>query len=94
MPPLGTGQLSIFQKKIVRLLLFSRISGGKLWLIFLSCFWDALKFSILGWLCVFFAVFLEVYPCFQAKVSLNLLGFGFVSAFLLVLVLFSFTLFF
>jgi len=28
----------------------------------------------------FFAVFLEVYPCFQAKVSLTLLGFGFVSA--------------
>jgi len=29
---------------------------------------------------VFFAVFLEVYPCFQAKISLTLLGFGFVSA--------------
>jgi len=35
----------------------------------------------LGWLCSFLAVFLEVDVCFQAKVSLTLLGFGFVFAF-------------
>jgi len=93
-PPIGTGQLSIFQKKFTRLLLFSRISGGKLWLIFLSCFWDAIKFLDFGVALFFFGCFLGVDPCFQAKVYLTFLGFGFVSAsFLLVLSCF-FSLFF